>query len=226
MAALRVVVWDVDDTLYLERSYAQSGFRAAGDFLERRHGVSGFSDVAWDAFERGARGTIFNVALEVLGVPVSADLIQQLVAVYRRHVPAISLLDDAAAAIASCAERGLAMAVITDGPLPSQRAKVLALGLGEFARPIICTSALGAGFSKPNPQAFEMVADRLDARGGELVYVADNPHKDFRAPRALGWRTLRVRREGGLHAAAPSHEDVDLEVSGLTGFMDILAGLK
>ena len=37
------------------------------------------------------------------------------------------------------------MAVITDGPLSSQRAKVLALELEAYAEPVICTSALGAG---------------------------------------------------------------------------------
>ena len=32
-----------------------------------------------------------------------------------------------------------------------------------------------------------------------MHFLADNPAKDFQAPDALGWRTLRIRRPGGLH---------------------------
>ena len=45
--------------------------------------------------------------------------------------------------------------------------------------------------------------------------MADNPAKDFVAPHRLGWRTVRVRRAGGLHADVSSGDDVDVEISGL-----------
>ncbi len=45
--------------------------------------------------------------------------------------------------------------------------------------------------------------------------MADNPAKDFVAPHRLGWRTVRVRRAGGLHAEEPSGADVDVEIAGL-----------
>ena len=51
----------------------------------------------------------------------------------------------------------------------------------------------------------------------ECVYVADNPTKDFAAPRALGWHTVRIRRPGGLHAGlAHSPHEVDHEITSLT----------
>jgi putative hydrolase of the HAD superfamily len=223
LAALRVVVWDVDDTLYLERSYARSGFRAVGAHLEAAHGVEGFNAHAWEAFERGVRGTIFNVALETVGVEATGTMVRELVDIYRRHVPDITLLPDAKAAIEEVRELGLGMAVITDGPLSSQRAKVLALDLEAFAQPVICTAALGAGFSKPHPRAFEMVAEHWGARGGELVYVADNPHKDFKAPRELGWHSIRLRRPGGLHREVESQGDVDVELRDMGELMDALS---
>ncbi|MGH2606972.1 MAG: HAD hydrolase-like protein, partial [Anaerolineales bacterium] len=36
--------------------------------------------------------------------------------------------------------------------------------------------------------------------GAEAAYIGDNPAKDFRGARALGMRTVRVRRSEGLHA--------------------------
>ena len=222
VARLGVVVWDVDDTLYLERTYVRSGFQAVSAHLEATRGVEGFSSLAWSAFERGVRGTIFNIALEGMKVDVNPDLIGELVKVYRHHLPEISLLPDARAAMDACAREGLGMAVITDGPLPSQRAKVLALELETFAEPVICTSALGVGFGKPHPKAFEMIAKHHQAKGSELVYVADNPLKDFIAPRSLGWRTIRLRREGGLHCALPSGNDVDVELENMEDIMSLL----
>ena len=51
-----------------------------------------------------------------------------------------------------------------------------------------------------------------------FVYVADNPRKDFIAPRALGWRTVRIRRRGGEHVAygAAAAEAAEREVELLT----------
>jgi len=222
VSPLSVVVWDVDDTLYLERTYARSGFQAVSDHLEATRGVEGFSVLAWSAFERGVRGTIFNVALEGVKLEASSDLIRELVEVYRQHLPQIDLLPDARAAMNACQDAGLKMAVITDGPLPSQRAKVLALELEAYAEPVICTSALGPGLSKPHPQAFEMIANHHGVQGSQLVYVADNPLKDFKAPRALGWRTIRLRRHGGLHRDLPSAQDVDTELESMESIMDVL----
>ena len=33
-----------------------------------------------------------------------------------------------------------------------------------------------------------------------MVYVGDNPTKDFKAPRDLGWLTVRLRHAQGEHA--------------------------
>jgi putative hydrolase of the HAD superfamily len=57
------------------------------------------------------------------------------------------------------------------------------------------------------------------------VYVADNPRKDFLAPRALGWRSARVRRPGGEHAsytAAPG-EAAEREIISLLELESLLA---
>lgn len=195
VSALRGVVWDVDDTLYLERDYVRSGFLAVGEHL----GIEGFGERLWALFEEGVRGDTFNRALREAGLPDDRDQVMQLVAVYRRHTPSIALLPDARAAIEAAAERGLRQGVITDGPAESQHAKVRALGLQAWCSPIVVTADLGPGRGKPALDAFELIQEAWGLSGAELIYVADNPKKDFVAPRALGWQHLRIRRPGGLH---------------------------
>ena len=212
MADIRCVVFDIDDTLYLERDYVRSGFDAIGAWARAELGVPDLGECAWSAFETGVRGTIFDEALAAAGVEVAPGLISRLVDVYRSHIPAISLLDDASAWLDACPP-GLTVAVVTDGPLSSQQAKAAALGLDRWVERVVYTVSLGPGRGKPHPAAFELLERELGMSSAACAYVADNPAKDFKAPDSLGWRTVRVRRPGGLHAGVPSGDDVHAEIA-------------
>ena len=216
------VVWDIDDTLYLERRYARSGFIAVGAWATDRLGVDGLGDICWERFEAGSRGRIFNEALEALTVEATPELIAETVGVYREHEPNIVLLPDAGRAVQALRNAGIAMAAITDGPTSSQRAKVKALGVNRFADPVLVTGDYGPGFGKPHPRAFRDVEDHLKLTGEQLAYVADNPAKDFVSPRQLGWRTVRIRRTGGLHAEVAGGSDIDVELSCLDELLPVL----
>src|SRR5690606_21592952 len=135
-------------------------------------------------------------ALAAAGVDADPRLVARLVAVYREHRPAIALLDDARAWLDAAAP-GTTLAVVTDGPLASQQAKAEALGLDRWVERVVFTETLGPGRGKPHPAAFEHLERELGLAGDRCAYVADNPAKDFAAPHALGWRTVRVRRPGG-----------------------------
>lgn len=211
---VRCVVFDVDDTLYLERDYVRSGFAAVGAEVRARWTVADFAERAWRLFEEGARGDVFDRVLRACGVACSTDDVAALVACYREHRPEIRLLDDARACLERLAPR-LRLAALTDGPVASQRAKVLALGLDRWLAPIVVTGELGPGLGKPHPEGFRRIEAATGEGGSACLYVADNPAKDFAGPRALGWRTVRIRRPGGLHADRPSGDDVDREIASL-----------
>jgi putative hydrolase of the HAD superfamily len=214
--ASRVVVFDIDDTLYLERDYVRSGFRAVGAWAQQVLGVPDLADQAWKAFESGVRGKIFDAALAYCGCEITADTIERLVSCYRDHVPDIDLLEDARTCLDVLSlETDIAIAVVTDGPLASQKAKARSLGLSNWSQHMFFTEALGVGFGKPNPGAFELVEECFGVSGDRCTYVGDNPVKDFVGPRRRGWATLRVRRPDGLHYAVESGDDVDLEVADL-----------
>jgi putative hydrolase of the HAD superfamily len=221
MNPLSCVTFDVDDTLYLERDYVRSGFIAVGAALRQAGHDCGFAETAWQLFCDGARGHTFDETLELLGLPSTPKLITELRDVYRAHEPAITLLPDAAAVIDALRGR-VTLAAITDGPAISQQAKVTALGLDDVLDPLVITEHLGAGLGKPDPMAFTIVATAHRFTPDQLVYVADNPAKDFIAPHQLGWRTIRVRRPGSLHADVDSGDDVDDEIPDLRALLDVL----
>lgn len=191
-------VLDVDDTLYLERDYVLSGFEVVGQWFQSSQGVRGFADCCWDLFERGERGRIFDQACFELGVQANARLIAKLVDVYRGHYPNISLTPDASEFIKR-PPGDKPVAILTGGPPVSQRQKVIALGLTKWANCVVYGGARGPHYDKPNRYGWRTVQQLLGVRPEALVYVGDNPRKDFETPLALGWRVVRVRRPGSEH---------------------------
>ncbi|MCP4675125.1 MAG: HAD family hydrolase [Deltaproteobacteria bacterium] len=214
MSKIRCVVFDIDDTLYLERDYVKSGFNAVSHWIKDSLGRDGFSEYAFAAFERGVRGNTFNIVLKEMNIEVSEEQFQEMVRIYREHKPEIALLHDARECLSVITNR-YSLAAVTDGPLESQKSKARALELACWFDPIIFTAELGQDFGKPHPRAFEIVERRTACRGAECVYVADNPEKDFQGPRSLGWRTVRIRRSHGLHVSKKASEAVEYEMEEL-----------
>ena len=136
-----------------------------------------------------------------------------MLSVYRCHQPLIGLAPDAGRFLERV--RGRRLALITDGPLASQKAKARALQLGAWINPLVFTAEHGPGFSKPSVHPFQLVAETFGSDGADCWYVADNPLKDFQAPKSLGWQTVRVRRPSGLHFDVPTTNDIDTEIESL-----------
>ncbi len=198
-----VVVFDLDDTLYLECDYAASGFDAVGRWMVEHHAVAGFAAAAKARFDAGCRGNIFDMALEDIGFAPVDGIIADMVHVYRHHPPDIMLAPDAAAWL-DATPPGVAVALLTDGPAASQSRKIAALGLAAKGFwPIVMTDALGGNFGKPHARGFETIETAFGMPPGCFTYVADNALKDFVTPRARGWKTVQIVRKGRLHQAPP-----------------------
>lgn len=214
------VVLDMDDTLYLERDFVKSAFLALNPWGER-HGIETFFDKAWALFEAGTRGDIFDQLLKNTGKKPTKALIQELVSLYRTHAPNIGLLDDARALLDKV-HGEMPMALITDGPKNVQQSKADALGLKAWFGMMVFTDDLGPGRAKPHPASFEKVQNVFQGNASRFVYVGDNPAKDFRAPKCMGWKTVRIRRKQSLHEHVPSGLDVDEEITSLGPLTEIL----
>jgi putative hydrolase of the HAD superfamily len=217
------VVFDVDDTLYLERDYVASGFQAVGDWATQWLSIPDFASRCLDLFRQGGRGNIFDTALQSAGHNSNAELIAGMVEIYRTHTPCIAMAEDAAIAIAEIRRRW-PIAVITDGPVASQSRKCDALGLRKLADPILLTGVRGERFHKPQLGAFEFVAASISA--ANYVYIADNPAKDFTAPRHLGWYSVRIRRTGGLHCGMENSIQPDFELPDLRTLHETLSAAR
>ncbi len=219
----RVIVWDLDDTLILERDFVRSGFRAVAAHVAGRCAVDAgaVSDFLWSGFESGVRGNAFDRVHEhfpeTRSIPVAA-----IVEAYRTHCPDIQITDEALSILRRLRQAGAAQAAITDGPLAGQRSKADAVGLNDLIDLVVFTDEWGREFWKPHDRAFLTVQERFGAAPGDCVYIGDNPSKDFVSPRALGWGSIRLRRDGQLHAALEDGTPAELTARGWNELAELL----
>lgn len=217
-------VFDLDDTLYLERDYVRSGFHTVDAWATRELGVSGLFDAAWSLFLRGVRGTSLTDAFDAIGRPLTRGEIETVVSLYRGHRPSVQLCADARELLSSL-PAAVQVGIVTDGPARSQRAKLRALGLDQHDYAVEVTDERGPSWHKPNASAFRYIQSVLGVEPDRCTYVADNPIKDFAGPKLLGWRTVRIIRRLGLHALVESNPgEVDLTLRTLNVLAQELEG--
>jgi len=220
------VVFDLDDTLYLERDYVRSGFRAVASRVASSSSVDPESvfGFLWTRFESGHRGSSFDELLQNFVPRTDAISVAELVRTYREHRPTIHLLPGMRSILRDLHRRGVPLGVISDGPLVSQTAKVLALDVREYVSAVLLTDGWGREFWKPHTRAFVEMSLELSLPPEYLVYIADNPSKDFDAPALLGWRSVRLRLAGQVHSSSPTHgANPDHIVESVSALRDLLS---
>jgi len=206
------VVFDLDDTLYPERDYVRSGYRAAAGRLMQmlaREGAAGPpgapQEWLWQRFESGKTAHAFDALNEAFGLGLSGDQICELVRAYRNHRPQIRPYGGVRGMLGRLHAR-YRLGLLSDGFLPAQQLKLDALKLGRFFDAVVFTERLGRDCWKPSPAGFDAIRAELDVRHDACAYVADNPSKDFIAPNQRGWRTVQYLQAGQIHAGNPPAE--------------------
>ena len=202
-----IIVFDLDDTLYSEREFAISGFRACERWLERKHGVGDVVTEMTRLLDEGHMRSLFELVMAARVPGLGPKGVEDFIDIYRLHDPEIALYPDAVWALDHFGRQG-PLGLITDGQVEVQSSKVRALGIGERFKHIVYTGGLGGrAFSKPHPLAYEQMEAALGKGGGEgFVYIGDNPAKDFVTPNARGWISVQVLRPNRIHARAAMAE--------------------
>lgn len=219
---IEAVVFDLDDTLYDEEQFVFGGFMAAAGYLADNFGLD--KQVSYKRLkqllrEKG-RGKIFNDLLAENGL--NCALISELIKIYRNHQPDIQLYPDAQEML-QYLQGKVKLGLITDGAANVQWNKIRALGLDKVIDLVVVTDDFGPECCKPNLFPYRLLMERFGLTGQHLVYIGDNPFKDFAPARELGWLTIRVYREKGmLHGVKlDKTREADFEVASLDEINDL-----
>lgn len=197
------IVFDLDDTLYPERQFVRSGYQAVAEMLREQTGRDEpFADWLWRRFLAGQSSNAFNALDEQFNLGLDASDIGQLIERYRTHQPNITPFADIPPLLDAIASVGWKLGLLSDGPGPTQRNKLAALGLAGRFEAVVISGEQGA--AKPEPAIFQAARDQLALPHEACCYIADNRAKDFLGANKLGWQSVQVLREGQIHAAKPA----------------------
>lgn len=198
---IKGVIFDLDDTLFSEKEYVKSGYKSVANYL----GDSSYAEHLWRFFEEG------KAAIDELLKELNRETEKQKVLdVYRSHIPDIHLYDGVTDLLDTLRQKGIKIGIITDGRPEGQRNKIKALGLDALVDNIIVTDELGGTqFRKPCDIAFRIMQNTWKLPASQIVYVGDNPSKDFQAPQQLGMRSRMIINPDGVY----NHKDENNDCS-------------
>lgn len=90
-------------------------------------------------------------------------------------------------------EKGIKIAVVTNGPKEFQRAKIKALSLDRFFKEYVISEEVG--YKKPEKEIYEIALKKLSAKKETTVFVGDNPKTDILGAFNIGMKTAWMSNE-------------------------------
>ena len=187
-----ILIFDLDDTLYDEINYVKSGFKEVSIHIFKKHSINkidSFEFMMNELNEKG-RGKVFNALLEEYGIYNKKNLMK-CIKVYREHRPKIDLEQDIFNALAKLNKK-YSTYLVTDGNKIVQKNKVEALGIENLFKKIFITHRFGLKNAKPSLYCFEIIKKIERCNWSDLIYIGDNPQKDFVNLNKVGAKTARI----------------------------------
>lgn len=206
---IKLVIFDLDDTLISEKEYIKSGYTAVSTYIEKKYKID--SKETYDKLYKYFVNKIdktFNRLLTEYKIKYTENDIIDLVNIYRNHVPSINFYDDVIATLKLLKEKNIFTGIISDGYYSTQSNKLNALNAYELFDKVILTDELGKEYWKPDPKAFEIMKQEFNIHYDEMVYVADNPKKDFLIKKYYPIRTIRIIRDDSIYKDEEYIEDI------------------
>jgi putative hydrolase of the HAD superfamily len=204
---MTILIFDLDDTLYPEEKYAVSGFEAVSDFVLTAYQIPRevTLQILLSALHSGERDTAFQKLSLICKLPNKA--IRECLAIYRGHKPKINLDESTKQVLNTYAQ--VNKYVVTDGNKIVQKRKVDALKLDSFFEYSFVTHNFGLKAAKPSIFCFNRIREMEAVNWIDLVYIGDDPRKDFVNLKPLGVKTIRVMT--GRHSSLEVPKDFDAE---------------
>lgn len=195
---IKCLIFDLDDTLYYEKTYVLEAFKNVCEYLSFKY-KKDYDEIykrCIRILDEYGRGKIFNILCNEYGFE---ENIKGLVEIYRSTKPNLKLYEESEEIFNFAKENNIKLGIITDGCSKVQWNKIKALKLEEKMDKIIVTDDYGNGYGKPHEKSYKEIIECFNLASYECVYIGDNPNKDFIGAKKLGMKTIRIIHENGEH---------------------------
>ena len=169
--------------------FVKSGMVAVDKFLKETFDIKNSYDLMMALLEQNGRGKVFDDILKQHSIYTRKTL-AKCISVYRTHNPNIKLNADSI----KCLKRfkNINKYIVTDGNKNVQSNKIKALRLEKYMKFCFITRRYGIKNEKPSIYCFEEICKIEQISPNELIYIGDNPHKDFIGLNQIGAKTIRI----------------------------------
>jgi putative hydrolase of the HAD superfamily len=206
-----ILIFDLDDTLYDEMSFVRSGLRAVANFGETSFGWDWEQSFAFmeNHLFRYGRGKVFDEWLRSNNAH-SISRVSTCVRIYRHHRPDIALYPTTSQVLTHF-QPLYPLYLVTDGHKLVQQQKIEALHITPLFKRTFITHRFGICHAKPSLHCFDIIRRAEQCDWSKMVYVGDNPAKDFVNLNQQGALTIRVST--GSHAAVLARPGYDAQMT-------------
>lgn len=222
---IKLIVFDLDDTLYDEFQFVQNGFKEVAKYLLNKYAihVDELYKVMLELLNKYGRGAIFNKLCENYNFN---EEIMNLVEIYRNARGEFKLYDDSYEVLKKL-QYNYKLGIITDGKAAVQWNKIKCLGIESYFDKIIVTDDFGREYWKPHEYSYKKMLEYFKCEPKEAIYIGDNPTKDFIGARKVGFYTVRIIRECGDNMKVEEEKgyEADFTIKNLKELINIIKSI-
>ena len=126
---MKILIFDLDDTLIDEQRYVQSGFNYVANKISKEFSKTNIKKNFNKILSKNGRGNIFDIFFQTYN---EKKIIQKFVKLYRNHQPNISLKIEAKKLLKKLKRLEFSMYLVTDGHKLAQHRKINKLQLNKY----------------------------------------------------------------------------------------------
>jgi putative hydrolase of the HAD superfamily len=189
---IQAIIFDLDDTLYPEKDFIESGYQCVAQHIASSGGFRFdeiFSSMMMSFSSFGREAVFTNLLLQFPEISLSLN---ELVQIYRNHNPTIHLFSGYRELLLDLSGK-YRLGLITDGLPEVQKRKVNALELDALIDNIIYSWEYGSERQKPHPYSFSAMLELLQSSARNTLFIGDNPEKDGKGAKNAGMLYVQIR---------------------------------
>ncbi|WP_252223285.1 MULTISPECIES: HAD-IA family hydrolase [unclassified Clostridium] len=220
---VRLIIFDLDDTLYYEKEYVLCAFKDVANYLGNKYNKKTILlyERMKEIFKKQGRGKIFNIICKENNFN---EDITKLIDIYRNCKPKLNLYNDSIEILKWLRTKRYKIGIITDGCARVQWNKIKGLDIEDTVDRITVTDDIGREFWKPHKKSYLDMMEYFNVDKNKCVYIGDNPNKDFIGAKELGIKTIRIIRENGdhIHTFLEEKYEADFNINNLLELKSLL----